>query len=170
LKLGASEESIREGLRSFRGVVRRFERRFQSGGVVYIDDYAHHPRELEAFIGSVKELYPDKRITGVFQPHLFSRTQDLAEGFAKSLAMLDELVLLDIYPAREEPIPGVTSEWLLKQVPMDAKELCRKEDLVEELRSRDLQVLLTMGAGDIDRLVPAVERMLNERSEDLRVG
>jgi UDP-N-acetylmuramate--alanine ligase len=163
LKLGVSPEDLREGLRTFRGVVRRFERRFDSGGMVYIDDYAHHPKELDAFIGSVRELYPGRRITGVFQPHLYSRTQDLAADFARSLARLDELILLDIYPAREEPIPGITSQWLLDQVPMDAKELCRKEDLVEELRSRQLQVVLTMGAGDIDRLVPAVERMLNAR-------
>ncbi len=163
LKVGVGVEHIREGLRTFRGVVRRFERRYESGGVVYIDDYAHHPKELDAFIGSVRELYPGRRITGIFQPHLFSRTQDLAPEFAKSLAKLDELLLLDIYPAREEPIPGITSEWLLEQVPMEAKELCGKERLIEELRSRELQVVLTMGAGDIDRLVPAVERVLNEK-------
>ncbi|MDQ3100106.1 MAG: UDP-N-acetylmuramate--L-alanine ligase [Bacteroidota bacterium] len=164
MKMGVSQDLLREGLRSFRGVTRRFEKRINRNDVVFIDDYAHHPRELDALIGSVRELYPGKRITGVFQPHLFSRTRDHAAEFAKSLSQLDELILLEIYPAREDPIPGISSTWLLDQVPMESKELCRKEDLVAELRSRDLQVLVTIGAGDIDREVPAIERMLNERS------
>lgn len=162
LKMGVTHDLLREGLRTFRGVTRRFEKRINRKDLVFIDDYAHHPRELDAFIGSLRELYPGKRITGVFQPHLFSRTRDHAKEFALSLSQLDELILLDIYPAREEPLPGITSQWLLEQVPMEAKELCRKEDLVEELRSRDLQVLATIGAGDIDRSVPEIERMLNE--------
>jgi UDP-N-acetylmuramate--alanine ligase len=163
LRLGVQEELLRQGLASFRGVARRFETRIRGPHVVFIDDYAHHPKEIDACVASVRELYPGKRITGIFQPHLFSRTRDLAADFGKSLSALDELILLDIYPAREEPIPGITSSWLLYQVPMDNKELSTREALVEELHSRDLQVVLTMGAGDIDRLVPGIERMLNER-------
>ena len=163
LKMGVDPDLLRSAMKSFRGVNRRFEKRIDRKDIVLIDDYAHHPRELDAFIGSVRELYPGRRITGIFQPHLFSRTRDHAAGFAKSLAALDELILLDIYPARELPIPGITSQWLLQQVPMDAKEMCSREDLVDELRSRDLQLVVTIGAGDIDRLVPDIERMLNER-------
>ena len=163
LKLGVAPDQLKSAMKSFRGVNRRFEMRIDRKGIVFIDDYAHHPRELDAFISSVRELYPGRRITGIFQPHLFSRTRDHAAGFAKSLAQLDELILLDIYPAREEPIPGITSAWLLEQVPMEAKELSTREGVVDELRSRDLQVVVTIGAGDIDRLVPAIESMLNER-------
>ncbi|MEO8589725.1 MAG: UDP-N-acetylmuramate--L-alanine ligase [Flavobacteriales bacterium] len=163
IRLGVSDELLRQGLASFRGVARRFETRIRSERIVFIDDYAHHPKEIDACIGSVRELYPGKRITGIFQPHLFSRTRDLAADFAKSLSALDELILLDIYPAREEPIPGITAEWLLQQVPMDNKGMGTREGLVEELRTRDLQVVVTMGAGDIDRSVAGIERMLNER-------
>ena len=128
-----------------------------------IDDYAHHPKELDACIGSARELHPGKRLTGIFQPHLFTRTRDLAADFAKSLSALDELILLDVYPAREEPIAGITAQWLLEQVPMTAKTISSKEGLVDLLRDRHIEVLLTMGAGDIDRSVPAIERLLNER-------
>ena len=163
LRLGVSDELLRQGLASFRGVARRFETRIKGNNIVFIDDYAHHPKELDACIGSVRELYPGKRITGIFQPHLFTRTRDLAADFGKSLSALDELILLDIYPAREEPIPGITSEWLLEQVPMERKEMGKRDQLIDELRTRDLQVVVTMGAGDIDRLVPGIERMMNER-------
>ena len=108
-------------------------------------------------------MYPGKRITGIFQPHLFSRTRDLAKDFGRSLSALDELLLLDIYPAREEPLPGITSHWLLEQVPMEVKECVTREGLLEELRQRDVQVVVTLGAGDIDRLVPRIETILNER-------
>jgi UDP-N-acetylmuramate--alanine ligase len=131
--------------------------------VVFIDDYAHHPKELDACIGSARELHPGKRLTGIFQPHLFSRTRDLAADFGRSLSALDELILLDIYPAREEPIEGITSQWLLEQVPMEAKVISTKEGLLELLKDRRIEVLLTMGAGDVDRSVPAIERLLNER-------
>lgn len=163
LRLGVSDEFLRQGLASFRGVARRFETRIRGNNIVFIDDYAHHPKELDACIGSLRELYPGKRITGIFQPHLFTRTRDLATEFGKSLSALDELILMDIYPAREEPIPGITGEWLLEQVPMDHKEMGERDGLIDELRKRDLQVVVTMGAGDIDRLVPGIERMLNER-------
>ncbi len=163
LRLGVDADAIRQGLASFRGVARRFETRIRSPRVVLIDDYAHHPREIEACLGSVRELYPGRKVTGVFQPHLFSRTRDLAPEFGRSLAALDELLLLDIYPAREEPIPGITSAWLLEQVPMDKKSVVAYGALVDALASREVDVVVTMGAGDIDRLVPRIERSLNER-------
>jgi UDP-N-acetylmuramate--alanine ligase len=163
LRLGVPPELLRLGLASFRGVARRFETRISGQRVVLIDDYAHHPKELDACIASVRELYPGRRVTGIFQPHLFTRTRDLAPDFAGSLAALDELLLLPIYPAREEPIPGITSEWLLEQVPMDKKSCVAGTALVEALASRTVDVVVTMGAGDIDRLVPAIERLLNER-------
>ncbi len=163
LRLGVTPELLRQGLNSFRGVARRFETRIRNERVVYIDDYAHHPKELDACIGSVREMYPGRRITGIFQPHLFTRTRDLAGDFAKSLAALDELILLDIYPAREEPISGIDAAWLLEQVPMHAKVNCSHKDLIEFLGKKDLDVLVTLGAGDIDRLVMPIERLLNER-------
>jgi UDP-N-acetylmuramate--alanine ligase len=162
LRLGVTPEALRAGLASFKGVSRRFEVRVNGPKVVFIDDYAHHPKELEACIGSARELHPGKRITGIFQPHLFSRTHDLAVDFARVLATLDELFLLEIYPAREEPMPGITSQWLLDQVPMVNKVLVSKDGLLDLLRGHGTEVLLTMGAGDIDRLVPSIERLLNE--------
>ncbi|MBK9176178.1 MAG: UDP-N-acetylmuramate--L-alanine ligase [Flavobacteriales bacterium] len=163
LRLGVAPEALRHGLASFRGVARRFETRIRSPRVVLIDDYAHHPKELDACIGSVRELYPGRKVTGVFQPHLFTRTRDLAADFGRSLSALDELLLLDIYPAREEPIPGITSAWLLEHVPMDKKSVVAYGALVDALASHEVDVVVTMGAGDIDRLVPLIERMLNER-------
>lgn len=163
LRLGVTPDLLRLGLASFRGVSRRFETRIAGPQVVFIDDYAHHPKELDACIASVREMYPGKRITGIFQPHLFSRTRDLADDFGESLSALDELLLLDIYPAREEPIPGITSQWLLEKVPMKAKKCITKGTILEELAQRDVQVVVTLGAGDIDRSVPSIERLLNER-------
>jgi UDP-N-acetylmuramate--alanine ligase len=163
LRSGVDPELLRKGLDSFKGVARRFQTRIRGPQVVLIDDYAHHPKELEACIGSVREMYPGKRITGIFQPHLFTRTRDLASDFGDSLAALDELLLLDIYPAREEPIAGINSAWLLDHVNMADKTLCTREGLLDELARRDLEVVLTMGAGDIDQLVPRIERLLNER-------
>jgi UDP-N-acetylmuramate--alanine ligase len=163
LRLGVTSELLRTGLASFRGVSRRFETRIAGPRVVFIDDYAHHPKELDACIASVREMYPGKRITGIFQPHLFTRTRDLADDFRKSLAALDELLLLDIYPAREEPIAGITSQWLLTKVPLDPKACVSKEELLKDLEQRPVEVVVTLGAGDIDRLVPQIERLLNER-------
>lgn len=162
LRLGVSSADLVKGMQSFRGVARRFDVRVNGPRVVYIDDYAHHPAELHACIESVRELYPGRRITGIFQPHLFSRTRDQVEGFATSLAMLDSLFLLDIYPAREEPIEGITSAWLMEKVPMKDKRLTTARDLVADLRASDLDVVLTLGAGDIDRSVSDVQRLLNE--------
>ncbi|MFN3875360.1 MAG: UDP-N-acetylmuramate--L-alanine ligase [Flavobacteriales bacterium] len=163
LRLGVAPEDLSAGLASFRGVARRFETRIGHPRIAFIDDYAHHPKELEACIASVRELYPGRSVLGIFQPHLFTRTRDLAAGFAASLAALDELILLPIYPAREEPLPGITSQWLLEQVPMDKKSCMDRHELLQALASRKVDVVLTLGAGDIDRLVPSIERLLNER-------
>lgn len=163
LRSGVSPEALRQGLATFKGVSRRFETRIRSPRVVFVDDYAHHPKELDACISSVREMYPGRHVTGIFQPHLFTRTRDLAADFARSLSRVDELILLDIYPAREEPIPGITSEWLREQVPMDKTSVVAQGALLETLASRERDVVVTMGAGDIDRLVPGIERMLNER-------
>jgi UDP-N-acetylmuramate--alanine ligase len=150
---GVDDESLRLGLESFRGVARRFDYHVRSSEVVYIDDYGHHPAELQACISSVRELYPEKKITGIFQPHLYSRTRDFADEFAQSLGLLDDVVLLDIYPAREKPIAGVTSSMLLQKINAPRKTIYKKEELVEKIMTHDFDVLLTMGAGDIDRMV-----------------
>ncbi|MCK4630736.1 MAG: UDP-N-acetylmuramate--L-alanine ligase [Bacteroidales bacterium] len=161
--LGVKKESIKKALLNFSGVKRRFEIVFKSDKLVYIDDYAHHPEELKACIASVRELFPGKSITGVFQPHLYSRTQNFANEFADSLDELDELILLDIYPAREKPVPGVTSEMILQKMKMENKQLAKKENLVELLGKKDLEVLLTLGAGDIGEFVEPVKKMLKNR-------
>ena len=150
------EEKIRGQLAQYKGVKRRFEYVIRRPDRVYVDDYAHHPKELEACIASARAWYPDKRICGVFQPHLYTRTRDLADGFAAALSLLDTAVLLDIYPAREEPIPGVTSRLIFDKMPLEDKYLCTKEELVPLLKRLDPEVLLTMGAGDIDRLVDKI--------------
>lgn len=169
LELGLSIESIKDGLKSFKGVKRRFEYQVKTNEVVYIDDYAHHPTELKACINSVKMMFPGKKITGIFQPHLFSRTRDFADEFGVSLSLLDELYLLDIYPARELPIEGVSSNMLLDKVNLEHKEVVSKEELINKLDIKDIEVLLTLGAGDIDTLVqPLREKIvLSLESESL---
>jgi len=153
------DDAIRKAFASYQGVRRRFDYRVRSKEIVYIDDYAHHPEELRACIASVKELYPGKKITGVFQPHLFSRTRDFAEGFGKSLSMLDRLLLLDIYPARELPIPGVDSKMILDLVTIKDKKICSKAEVLDELSKNKPEVLLTLGAGDIDQLVEPIAKL-----------
>ncbi len=160
---GANFDSVKEGLQSFKGAKRRFEFMVRTPHVVYIDDYAHHPTELDSAIRSVKMLYPDKKITGIFQPHLFTRTRDFAEGFARSLDMLDEAILLDIYPARELPIEGVTSTMLLDMMKSTNKRLSTKSTLVSELENESNEVIVTLGAGDIDTLVEPIKIMLNKK-------
>jgi UDP-N-acetylmuramate--alanine ligase len=154
------EKVIRKTLETFMGVKRRFDIHINRDDIVYIDDYGHHPKELESFIRSVRALYPDRKITGIFQPHLYSRTRDFAKGFAQSLSELDELILLDIYPARELPVKGITSEIILKDVVLINKKLCNKNDLMDELKNRKLDVLVTMGAGDIDLFVEPIIELL----------
>ncbi|MCX6287492.1 MAG: UDP-N-acetylmuramate--L-alanine ligase [Bacteroidetes bacterium] len=156
--MGLSRVQVTRGLKSYQGVVRRFDFQIEKRGFVYIDDYAHHPEELRACIEAVKEMYPGRKITGVFQPHLYSRTRDLAMEFAESLSLLDEVVLLDIYPAREKPIKGVSSELILKKLQTGNKILIEKEKLVNYLKRLKPSVLLTLGAGDIDQLVIPIRK------------
>jgi UDP-N-acetylmuramate--alanine ligase len=158
LKVG--DDKIRHALGTFEGVQRRFDYQIISPKLIYIDDYAHHPEELSACIRSVKAMYPNKKITGIFQPHLYSRTRDFADGFARSLELLDKLILLDIYPARELPIKGIDSAMLLGKTNMEHKKLCSKEELVNAVTKDMPEVLLTMGAGDIDRLVEPLKNAL----------
>lgn len=160
LQLGASDEALRSGLEAFRGVKRRFEIIYRDEEIAFFDDYAHHPTELNAAIGAARELFPAAKITGAFQPHLFSRTRDFAEGFAEALDGLDEIYLLDIYPARELPIPGVSSEMLVKLMRNPNVHLITKAELLPALQKNKPEVLLTLGAGDIDTLVEPIGNWL----------
>ena len=164
-QLGIKGDVINKALRSFKGVKRRFDYRVKSKSVVYIDDYAHHPEELKAAIGAAKQLYPDKKVTGIFQPHLFTRTRDFADGFAESLDLLDVCVLLDIYPAREKPIEGINSQMLLDKMKCKEKFLVKKENVLEFLKTHPPQVVMTLGAGDIDSLIEPIEKLLNETTK-----
>ena len=154
--LNVSDEDIKRALSTYSGVRRRFDYQLKTPDLVFIDDYAHHPEELRACIASVKELYPGRKITGIFQPHLFSRTRDFAVGFANSLSMLDSIILLDIYPAREEPVEGITSKIIFDKIKNRDKVLCLRNNVIEELSKRKCEVVLTLGAGDIDQLVKPV--------------
>lgn len=162
---GVTDEEIKRGMASFAGPVRRFDFHLKRNDIVLLDDYAHHPAELKASIQSVKELYPDKKITGIFQPHLYTRTRDFAADFAASLSLLDELILLDIYPAREEPILGVTSQLIFDQVTLKKKRMIKKEELLDLVKKEaaDFQVVLMLGAGNIDRLVEPIKQILEKR-------
>ena len=139
---------------------RRLDLRIKTDKTIYYDDYAHHPQEIEATIKSLKELYPDKRICGVFQPHLYSRTRDFADEFAKSLELLDEVVLLPIYPAREKPISGITSDTILGKISKQDKYYVEKEQLLPLLKTLQPELLVTLGAGDIDRFVEPITEMI----------
>jgi len=163
LKLGINENVLRESLLSFRGVKRRFEFIIKKDNLVFIDDYAHHPAEIEAFLTSLKEMYKGRKITVVFQPHLFTRTRDFAEGFITSLSLADEVLLMDIYPAREEPIAGVTSDMLFNDITSPVKIRCGKNDVLQKLGSMDIEVLATVGAGDIDTLVKPIKELLSAK-------
>jgi UDP-N-acetylmuramate--alanine ligase len=157
---GISGDSIREALRSFTGVKRRFEYIVRNPEFIFIDDYAHHPEELRACISSVRTIYAGKKITGVFQPHLYSRTRDFMHEFARSLELLDEVILLDIYPARELPIEGISSAALLDLIHSTSKSICSKAELPERIAALHPEVLLTLGAGDIDALVQPLKSRL----------
>ena len=160
---GATAVELRHAMSTFQGARRRFDFLLKTDKIVMIDDYAHHPQELAASITSVKELYPDRKVTGVFQPHLYSRTKDFAAEFAESLSLLDELILLDIYPAREKPIEGVTSKIIFDKVACP-KVLCNKEELLPLLeKKQDIEVLLTIGAGDIDQLLEPIREILEQK-------
>lgn len=157
LEAGLTAEQIKQGICSFGGVKRRFEYHIRSEKIVYIDDYAHHPTEIQAFLSSVKALYPTRKLTVVFQPHLFTRTRDFQEGFAESLSLADDLILLDIYPARELPIEGVTSEIIFDKVTSPIKTLCSKEEVLDLLEAKQPELIVSVGAGDIDTLIPKIK-------------
>lgn len=160
---GLDQFQLRSGLKSFAGVRRRFDYRIREKSLVYIDDYAHHPREIASTIESVRFLYPDKRIVGIFQPHLYSRTRDFADEFAQVLLTLDEIIMMPIYPAREKPILGVTSSMVLRKIDSMSKYLCTADQVLELVPALCPDVVLTLGAGDIDRLVPRLETTLREQ-------
>ncbi len=160
LLLGVKPEKIKEGVAAYKGVKRRFEFIFKSPDKIYIDDYAHHPEELNAFIASAKALYPNKKLTVIFQPHLFSRTQYFSTGFASALDKADSVLLMEIYPAREKPIEGVNTSLILNQMELADKQVIAKENIIETLIKLNFEVLATLGAGDIDRIVPQIKSML----------
>ena len=161
---GASYDEIRNAMASYKGVKRRFDIHMKTKELTIIDDYAHHPAELKASIESIKRVYPDKKLTGIFMPHLYSRTRDLADNFAKRLSMLDEAILLPIYPAREEPIPGVTSEWLAGKVTAPIVKVLDSNSLVSYLKENRerIELVATLGAGDVDQLIPQIAEALKK--------
>jgi UDP-N-acetylmuramate--alanine ligase len=156
-------EALKRALASFGGVKRRFDFYINTPALTFLDDYAHHPEELRASISSVKAMFPNRKVCGIFQPHLYTRTRDFAEGFAQSLSLLDEVILLDIYPARELPIEGVTSQIIFDKITTPNKVLITKSELLDVLSQRDIDVLMTVGAGDIDKLVELIAEMLKTR-------
>lgn len=160
LEFGLTETQIRTGIDSFRGVKRRFEYHITRDDLIFIDDYAHHPAEIKALVSAVRELYPNLSITGIFQPHLFSRTRDFADAFCEELSALDELILMEIYPARERPIAGVNSSWLLENIKLEKKELLNQDQIINRFSKQKPQVILSIGAGDIDTLVQPLKMAL----------
>lgn len=156
-------ETVRKAIAGFTGIIRRFDYQLRSDSLIYIDDYAHHPGEISATLHSLREIYPGRKITGIFQPHLYTRTRDFADGFAASLETLDEIILLPIYPARELPLEGVTTQIVLDKISNPHKSLVEKENLLADLEKRSIEILITMGAGDIDRLVTPITELLKKR-------
>lgn len=157
---GATTEEIKIAMKSFLGVKRRFEFHIKNENVIYIDDYAHHPEELKAAIISIKALYPNNKLTAIFQPHLFTRTRDFAKEFSDSLSLADDVILLDIYPAREEPIEGVSSNIIFENITSPEKQLIDKSDLLDLIKNKRPKMVVTFGAGDIDRVVPDIKNLL----------
>lgn len=162
LKLGVNQDELRKGIESFSGVKRRFDIRIKTKDFVYIDDYAHHPNEIKSCIESIRDMFPTKKLTGVFQPHLFSRTRDFADEFARALEGMDEVVLLDIYPAREKPIENINSKWLLHKINKMDKYYSEEDGLLDLLDALYPEVLLTIGAGNIDKFVGKIEERFSE--------
>jgi UDP-N-acetylmuramate--alanine ligase len=159
---GTSSEAIANALASFKGIRRRFSYQIKTPNLVYIDDYAHHPTEINAVHQAVRELYPNQKVLAIFQPHLFSRTKDFADDFAKSLSQFDEVLLLDIYPARELPMEGITSQWLMNKMTNDNKKLVSKDDLIPIIVASDAPIIVTIGAGDLGEMVPSIKNALYE--------
>ena len=161
---GATPEEIKAAMPQFKGVDRRFDFKIKNSHIVFLSDYAHHPEEIRQSVTSIRRLYPNRKITAVFQPHLYTRTRDFYQDFARSLSLLDEVILLDIYPAREAPIPGVTSQLIYDNLRQGIeKSMCTKEQLLEVLKNKKLDVLITLGAGDIDNFVPQIYELLKDR-------
>ena len=159
---GTSNDDIATALKSFKGIKRRFSYQIKESNLVYIDDYAHHPTEIDAVYQAVSELYPNQKVLAIFQPHLFSRTRDFADGFANSLSKFDEVLLLDIYPARELPIEGITSSWLLDKMTNEHKKVVSKTDLIAQIIKSEAKIIVTIGAGDIGELVPSIKQALQK--------
>lgn len=158
------ETILRNGLKSFKGIKRRLEYIYSDNNIIFIDDYAHHPNEILSSLEAIRQAYPNKHLTVIFQPHLYSRTRDLQDGFAQSLSLADTIILLPIYPAREEPIAGVSSHLILHKIPIMDKYLVNKEQLLPLLSALEPELIVTMGAGDIDKLLPIIkETLLNKR-------
>jgi UDP-N-acetylmuramate--alanine ligase len=161
LQLGIAPELIKQAVANFKGVKRRFEYVVDTAEVIYIDDYAHHPEELRACFDAVRELYPAKKLTVIFQPHLFTRTRDFADGFAEVLSSVDDLLLLEIYPAREKPLTGIDAAYLLDKITLDAKGVYSKADVLDAIADKKPELLLTVGAGDIDTLVQPLKKLFS---------
>lgn len=159
---GTTIDKIKEGLKSFQGVERRFDVHINNDEIVYIDDYAHHPKEISSAISSIRAMFPGKKLTAIFQPHLFTRTKDFYKDFAKSLDNLDNLILLPIYPARELPIKGITSQIILDEMTLKSKKIIEKEDILQEITTNRPEVLITFGAGDIDRFIKPITECLKK--------
>jgi UDP-N-acetylmuramate--alanine ligase len=159
---GTSSDAIVKALASFKGIRRRFSYQIKTQSLVYIDDYAHHPTEINAVYQAVRELYPEQKVLAVFQPHLYSRTKDFADDFAKSLSHFDEVVLLDIYPARELPMEGITSKWLMSKMTSENKKIVSKNDLISTILASDAKIIVTIGAGDLGEMVPSIKNALYE--------
>ena len=160
---GTSPEDVKRGLATFEGVERRFDIHLNTPKCSYIDDYAHHPKEISAAISSIRDIFPGRRLCGIFQPHLFTRTRDFYQEFAQSLSTLDELILLPIYPARELPIEGVCSEMIFDLVTIENKKIVSKDNLLKEIESRDIDILITLGAGDINLFIEPLTEILKNR-------
>lgn len=161
---GVTGEEIKAAMPRFAGVDRRFDFKIKNDHIVFLSDYAHHPAEIRQSVSSIRTLYPERKITAIFQPHLYTRTRDFYKDFANSLSLLDEVILLDIYPAREKPIPGVTSQLIYDNLrPGIEKTMCSKEELLDVLRTKKTEVLITLGAGDIDNYVPQIYEMLKDK-------
>ena len=165
LMAGVTEQEIKASLPAFSGIQRRFDYQINTADLIYIDDYAHHPEEIKGFVSSVKKIYPNKKILGIFQPHLFSRTRDFADEFANSLEMLDEIILLPIYPAREKPIVGISSKLIFDKINSNNKSLCSGAELIETINRNTFDIILSMGAGDIDQLVLPIKKHLTETKQ-----
>ena len=164
VEYGIPHQQLATALASYKGVKRRFTYQIKTDDLVFIDDYAHHPAEIDAVHQAVREMYPNKKVLAIFQPHLFSRTRDFAEDFAKSLSQFDELLLLDIYPAREVPIEGITSEWLLSKIKNRNKRLIEKSELISAIKASNAQVIMTIGAGDIGEEVKHIKKALSSEA------